>query len=627
MKDVTFNNLDSDQKTAAEYDGTSIIFSTAGSGKTTTLVHKIANMLNRNFDRIDPEWIVVITFTNAAANEIKERLIDMCGEDAKLITVGTFHSTCAKLIRELQDEFGDQIPIKKNFSIFDESDTFECLREVQVKFKFDEDLKEAANAIGNYKIGLLKDLGEFAKWYGKYNEVLEENNALDFNDLLLKIKEYMENDTMVSDEVYGFDLTPKHLLQNRWSYIFVDEFQDTNPIQYEITKHLASGCYHNLTVVGDDDQSIYAFQGATPDCIRNFTKDFPRAKEFFLKTNYRCPYQVVDLSSKIVKGNNNRVDKPIEPFDQEKKQSVFRKRCRNDYDENEFIANSIKKEIENGYSYDDIAILSRTNFNLKMLKANLEKNEIPCKINSIIPFFSRLEVKSLLQHLKVLDNPYNKIEFKNLCTKQVKGIGAKSVDKLFEDNQWNVMDVLSNNRSDSKAGIIFDELHDHFTELQKIDDLKELLEAVLNSDLFKDFLNRQKNAEDRFSIIERLIEVVESELPNVNGLTDFLHYAELSTTEGVKDVISDAVNLSTVHQAKGLEWPIVYIIGVEEGQFPHYNSAHADKEIETENIEEECRLLFVAMTRAKEKLIMTYCDRRRDAKCKISPFLNRILRK
>ena len=614
-----FEGLNPAQKKAVEHtDGPLLIMAGAGSGKTKVLTCKIANLLAQG---VQPWNILAITFTNKAATEMRERVDRMIGEGAKDVWLSTFHSFCARFLRR---EIEATDLYKKNFVIYDSSDSQvvikDCLKELNL------DPKQYApnsiqNAISNAKNQLMgpkameRDADNFfqkkvAEVYKLYAQKLRTNNALDFDDLLMVSVILLEENEEIRTKY-----------QRRFKYILVDEYQDTNGAQYQLTKILAAQ-HHNLCVVGDADQSIYGWRGADIRNIMDFEQDYPEAKTIKLEQNYRSTKNILAAANAVIEHNVNRKKKDLwtENATGEKLTSY---EARDERDEAQFIATTISKQktIFNA-SYGDMAILYRTNAQSRVIEETFMRAGIPYTMVGGLKFYDRKEIKDILAYLRVIYNPLDTVSLLRIINVPKRGLGATSLAKLTDyadENGLSLFDVISNAEVlDTIPGItarikkpleLFSTFVFQFMGYQNNMHLDDLIEKVLDESGYLAELKAENKPESE-SRIENLKEFIgvardfEKTEANAN-LETFLSQLSLVSDIDNADIEDDRVTLMTLHSAKGLEFPVVFMIGMEEGLFPHSRTLMDDNEIE-----EERRTCYVGITRAQRKLYLTNARQR-----------------
>ena len=605
---------------AITIDGPVLILAGAGSGKTRVLTYRMAHMIEDL--RVQPYKILAITFTNKAAKEMQERVKAIIGDRADDMWISTFHSTCVKILRREIEKIG----YKKNFTIYDTSDQKvllkECIKALQVN---DKEITEQ-EIMG--KIGRAKDNMQspdsyyrenehnyrekkIAEVYKMYQKRLKENNALDFDDLIMKTVELFKKDP----ETLEF-------YQRKFQYIMVDEYQDTNGVQYEFVRLLAEK-HRNICVVGDDDQCIYQWRGADIKNILGFEKDYPDAKVIKLEQNYRSKGNILDAANVVIVNNANRKSKALRT-EQEAGGKIKIYRAYSDGDEGAFVANQIKKiSDDDGRRYDEFAILYRTNAQSRIFEESLRRADIPYKIIGGTKFYDRKEIKDMLAYLKALVNPEDSVSLKRIINVPKRGIGDATIQKIMDfanDYEIGLYDALSQVRTiptltaRNCGGIEkFMEMMDNLMVLSETIPVSTLIETILKETGYMKELESSKEIEDK-SRIENLKELVSDAVDfertsEDKSLSAYLEKVSLvQDTDKLEDIDNDGgtVVLMTVHSAKGLEFPVVFMVGMENGIFPGPSSFDSESEME-----ESRRLCYVGITRAKENLYMTSAEVRR----------------
>lgn len=602
---------------ATTIEGQVLILAGAGSGKTRVLTHRMAHMIDDL--GILPYKILAITFTNKAAKEMKDRVKALIGERAEDMWISTFHSTCVRILRREIEKLG----YKKSFTIYDTSDQKtlikECMKALNINDK-DITEQEIMSKIGKAKDNMQSPASfmrehesnfrekKIADVYEMYQKRLKENNALDFDDLIFKTVELFKQDK----ETLEF-------YQRKFQYIMVDEYQDTNKVQYELIRLLADK-YKNVCVVGDDDQCIYQWRGADIRNILDFEKDYPDAKVIKLEQNYRSKGNILDAANVVIVNNANRKSKVLRT-EQESGNKIKIYRAYSDSDEGDFVATQINKiKEEENKSYKDFAILYRTNAQSRIFEESLRRKAIPYKILGGTRFYDRKEIKDMISYLKVLVNPTDSISLRRIINVPKRGIGDATVNKVVDfadDYELPLWDALSTVRNiptltaRNCGGIeIFMEMMDKFMEMSEIMPVSTLIETILKETGYISELEKSKEIEDK-SRIENLKELVSDAVDFERSSEDKSLSAYLEKVSLVQDTDKlqeeeDTIVLMTVHSAKGLEFPVVFMVGMENGIFPGNASFESDAEME-----ESRRLCYVGITRAKEQLFMTSAEVRR----------------
>ena len=584
-------------------EGPVLVSAGAGSGKTRLLTYRIAYLITEC--NVPAHKILAITFTNKAANEMKER-IEKIAPDGELVTVSTFHSFCARMLRT----YASFIPnYKENFTIYSDNDTSKLMKDIFKEMNIsDENIKDEFK----HNISVIKNdnmsieeyvkifkydstIIEFERFYRTYQNELIKNNAMDFDDLLINFYNLISTNQEVLDSI-----------QNKYTYFSVDEFQDTNKIQYDIVKLLASKT-RNVLIVGDEDQSIYGWRGANIDNIFNFTKDFPDAKIFKLEQNYRSTKKILDRANLIIKNNRNRLEKKLYT-ENEDGTDVFYYQAMSESDEADFVIRSIIRMYESGVPYHEMAILMRLNALSRTFEEKLLNYSIPHIMYNGFKFFERAEIKSVLAYLTAIVNPSDDISFARIINFPKRGIGETSIEKLLEISAKNKMplkEVVMNYENEILPTALKDKLKDLkalFLDLQENIDKLGMYEfftyMLEKTNILKSFdLDNEQDYERYLNIGSLVNSVREYEEANQDAtIIDYLQSVTLSSAMDNDD--GKGVVIATVHGAKGLEFDTVYIVGCEEKIFPISRDDNDD-------IEEERRLMYVAITRAKKNLVIT----------------------
>ena len=590
--------LNDKQKEAVLYnDGPLLIIAGAGAGKTKTLTTKIAYLIDH--EKVSPYNILAITFTNKAAKEMKDRLFSIIGDVTKKIQVSTFHSFGLRLIRENYNYLG----YDKNFNIMDSDDSLTIVKKILKEQNLDSKIynpKAIRNKISSlkndlitpekYKAYAVSDYEEIVcNIYKKYNELLFNNNSLDFDDLLIQpIRLFKENKEVL--EKY----------QELFKYILIDEYQDTNEAQYILTK-MISDKYKLITTVGDDSQSIYSFRGANFKNILNFEKDYPDAKLVLLEENYRSTSTILDAANSLIKNNINKKDKNLWT-NRGKGEKIKYFRAFNERDEAFFVIRKVKELIDKGVELKDIAVLYRTNAQSRIIEEEFLKENIAYRVVGSFYFYARKEIKDLIAYLKLINNPKDNISFLRVINTPKRGIGLKSIEKLTEyanENNLSLFEAITDDKKQKE----FKELIKKLQDVSEHITLTELIDKVLDSTGIKEELESEETleADIRLENLEEFKSITKSfeEQEGLISLEDFLY--EISLVSDVEEYKDDPnrVSLMTIHSVKGLEFNYVFIVGLEEGILPHINSMLSNSELE-----EERRLCYVALTRAKDDLYL-----------------------
>ena len=612
---VQISDLNANQKEAVLDDSKYLrIVAGAGSGKTRVLTMRIVHLIEE--ENVYPNKILAITFTNKAANEMKERIQNIIGDAANDLWMGTFHSICVKILRKYIDRIG----FDHSFLIFDTSDQKtlikECLKDLKVDDKLFTDravLSEISNGKNemlepkDYKI---KYAGDFRREtigniYELYQQRLKENNALDFDDIInYTIKILTENPDVL--EYYT----------EKFKYVLVDEYQDTNKAQFMLVSILASK-YGNITVVGDNDQGIYSFRGADITNILNFEKDFPGTKIIKLEQNYRCTGNILKAANAVIKHNENKYEKKLwTANDEGELPSIYQ--SEDEYDEASYVVKQINHlKTEEYYKYSDFVVLYRMNSQSRAIEDILRREDIPYKIVGGLKFYERKEIKDIIAYLRLIYNTSDNISLKRIINEPKRGIGKTSLDniqQISEQNGISMYEVIKNaeqfglNRVKANADDFINLIEELRTKQNELS-ISELIKETLNKSGYTKALELENSveAESRIQNLEEFLTVAiefEEEFAD-NTLGEFLENITLSSDiDNVEDA-ENSVTLMTLHSAKGLEFPTVFLVGLEEGIFPGYKS------IGEENaLQEERRLFYVGITRAKEHLFLTCAKRR-----------------
>lgn len=600
---IDINNLNENQKEAVlETEGPLLVLAGAGSGKTKVLTTRIAYLIEEK--KISPYNILAITFTNKAAKEMQDRLTKLIGEVARNIQVSTFHSFGLKILRENYDLLG----YDRNFVIMDSDDSLTVIK--RILKEMDLDVKQynptaIKNKISSCKNELMtpKQYEVYAttefekivlKVYERYEYKLKTNNSVDFDDLLiLPIKLFREHDDVLDH------------YQERFHYILIDEYQDTNEAQYILTK-LMSSKYRNICVVGDENQSIYSFRGANYRNILNFEKDYKEAKTIKLEQNYRSTQNILNAANQVIENNQNRKDKNLwsKKGDGEK---IAYYRSYDEKDEAHYVAHTIKKLIESGIEKDEIAILYRTNAQSRTLEEEMLKENIPYRVVGSFYFYARKEIKDLMSYLRLIHNEKDNVSLQRVINSPKRGIGLKTISNLAtlaDLENKSMYEVISSGKE-----LEFKKTIEDLKRAAENLTLTELVDKVLDTTGYREELESEKTleADIRLENLEEFKSITKAfeERDGVISLEDFLFEVSLvSDREEYKDA-KDKVSLMTVHAVKGLEYDAVFVVGLEEGIFPHINSL-----MDNQELEEERRLAYVAITRAKEKLFLVNARRR-----------------
>jgi len=648
------NGLNEVQAQAASHIGAPLlVLAGAGSGKTRVLTHKIAYLISQG---AHSSSILAVTFTNKAAKEMKERISKLVGEEdlIKYSWIGTFHSVCARILRQdieslaIKAADGSLRRWTKSFTIFDETDSVNVVKQAikaldldpkvyvpkAIKYRISE-AKNSKKLSRDFHQGSISFREEkIADIFAKYEEIMVRNNALDFDDLLLLTVVLLQDNPQIRDYYH-----------NRFKHVLVDEYQDTNHTQYELIRLISEGCTkeirdkmineahdnsgflqefanheRTLTVVGDVDQSIYSWRGADFKIIIGFQNDYPSSDIIKLENNYRSTANILKVADVIIANNSERIAKHLIPTkSQGDKISVFE--AQDELEEAQYITAEIQKQVSGGRRIRDFAVLYRTNVQSRAIEEGLLRRNIPYKIVGGFRFYDRKEIKDMISYLKVIYNPADGESLKRIINEPRRGIGASTIAKIEEHAAsygyslyralLEIDDVELSQGIKNKIKEFID-LIEEFRLAEKSLGLGDLVDHIVHKSRYLEMLQEISDAESE-SRIENLHELIgvatEFELTaEDNNLSAFLaEISLLSENENTKK-ISDSVTLMTLHAAKGLEFPIVFLAGMEEGIFPHQRSLEAKDKTQ---LEEERRLMYVGVTRAEEKLYLTYARRRR----------------
>ena len=606
---------DRQREAASKIEGALLILAGAGSGKTRTITYRIAHMIKEI--GISPYSILAVTFTNKAAKEMKERVEDLIGEDAKKTMVSTFHSFGLRLLRI----YGDRLGYSANFSIYDVDDQKRVvkgiLKELVVKDKSLTEgiiaskiskLKEEETPIEEYE----KSEGSYnqnakiiAEVYRRYNIVLKNNNGMDFSDILVNTKKILEIPDVLNR------------IQEKFRYIMVDEYQDTNNIQYNIINKIAKK-YGNICVVGDENQSIYGFRGANIQNILDFEKDYPDAEVVKLEENYRSTSVILDAANAVIKNNTSARDKKLWT----KKTSGEKIKVLSSVDGREevsLIVNEILKgKIQEGKKYRDFTILYRINAQSRLFEEGFLRSNIPYKVFGGMQFYQRAEIKDIIAYLSVINNTQDSLNLTRILNVPKRKIGDKSLEKINDfakENGISVYEALGKSQEittlTANMRVVLSEFYDmmeYFREISESETVSELFKTLINKIKYYDYLDstyedaesRRENIEELKNSIKEMEEVVET-----MTLREYLENVSLvSATDNLEEE-RDYVKLMTIHNSKGLEFPNVFIAGMEDEIFPGQRAMFEPKELE-----EERRLCYVAITRAEDRLYISYAANR-----------------
>lgn len=596
-------------------EGPLLVLAGAGSGKTRVLTHRIAYLIDEK--NVNPWNIMAITFTNKAAGEMRERVDNIVGFGAESIWVSTFHSSCVRILRRHIEHLG----YSTNFTIYDTDDQRTLMKQVFKKLDVDSKIykeRSILNYISNAKNELLtpRDCelnagGDFrekkiAAMYTEYQSQLKANNALDFDDLIMLTVHLFQNCGEVLD-----------YYQERFRYIMIDEYQDTNTAQFRLVSLLASK-YKNLCVVGDDDQSIYKFRGANIDNILNFEKSFPGAKVIKLEQNYRSTQNILNAANEVIRHNRGRKDKTLWTSNQEGSLVQF-KQFETAYEEAEAIIKDIR---DREYAFEDCAVLYRTNAQSRLLEEKCIAYNIPYRMVGGVNFYQRKEIKDILAYLKTIANGQDDISVLRVVNVPKRGIGPTTMGKVTiyaSANQMSLYEALKRSaripdigKAISRISVFTDQIEQFRGRLQQEDySIRDLIHDILEETGYKKELEAEGEIEfqTRIENIEELMNKAVSYTENSEhpDLNEFLEEVALVADIDRMDDSEQRVTLMTLHSAKGLEFPAVYLAGLEDGLFPSMMSISSDDKTE---VEEERRLCYVGITRARENLMITAARQR-----------------
>ena len=596
---------DKQREAASQIDGSILILAGAGSGKTRTITYRIAHMIENV--GISPYSILAVTFTNKAAKEMRERVEDLVGDIAKACTISTFHSFGMRLLRMYASEVG----YNPNFTIYDTDDQKRIVKAIlkgqNISFngvKLTErdivsiisKIKEEIKTLDEYSV-MNKQIIEV---YDKYNRALLESNAMDFSDILLNTYKLLQNSSILEK------------IQKKYKYIMIDEYQDTNNLQYKIIDLIARKS-SNLCVVGDENQSIYGFRGANILNILNFENNYKNAKIIKLEENYRSTSTILDAANELIKNNKSSKDKKL--WTQNGKGDLIKVLvCDNARDEVSKIIDIIKENHQNGIPYKDMTILYRTNMQSRVFEEGLLRYNIPHKVFGGISFYSRAEIKDIIAYLSIIVNPQDELNLQRIVNVPKRKVGEKGIEKIIafaRENNLNLLDALSHIKDISGLTATgkekLSEMYDIIKELKDLsysETASYIVETLLDKIKYIDYV--KETYDDADARIENIEEFKNSilELENVVGVLRLSEYLEnvslVSATDDLEDE-KDYIKLMTIHNSKGLEFPIVFLVGFENEIFPGARASFDEKEME-----EERRLCYVALTRAEKKLYLSH---------------------
>ncbi len=600
---MDLNSLNDRQKEAVLYnEGPLLIIAGAGAGKTKTLTTKIAYLIEE--EHVSPYNILAITFTNKAAKEMKDRLYSLIGQDASKLQVSTFHSFGLKLLRENYETLG----YDKNFVIMDSDDSLTVVKKILKDMDLDPKIynpRAIRNKISSCKNEMMSPkayeryaISDYEKIvqqvYEKYETKLQRNNSVDFDDLLLLPIELFKSNPDTLDKY-----------QDLYKYLLIDEYQDTNEAQYILTKLLCAK-HRKITCVGDDSQSIYSFRGANYKNILNFEKDYQDAKTILLEENYRSTSTILDAANQVIKNNIQRKDKNLWT-NRGVGEKIKYYRAYNERDEAQYVIRKVKELVNRGTEYQDISVLYRTNAQSRVLEEEMLKENLPYRVIGSFYFYSRKEIKDLIAYLRLIHNSKDNVSLLRVINTPKRGIGLKTIEGLTEQADLNGTSIYEAITSGKE--LEFKTIIEKLKLLSEELTLTELIDKVLDASGMKAELEAEKSleAEVRLENLEEFKSITKSfeEREGLISLEDFL--LEISLISDVEEYKDDPnrISLMTVHSVKGLEFNHVFVVGMEEGIFPHMNSL-----MENSELEEERRLCYVAITRAKDELHLINARRR-----------------
>ena len=645
MKKIDISRLNEQQKEAVKHkDGPLLILAGAGSGKTATIVHRVAYLISEY--NIKPYNILAVTFTNKAAQEMKTRVENLIGEQAKDVTISTFHSFCAKMLRR---EIHRTSLYSSQYSIFDDKDSKDLMKEVFKELEIDPKtyspssfsawISKLKNELINYEetelimewllnptmdapelspyVDLQKGVriirgipqmlwGMLYQIYKQYQTKLEKNNALDFDDLLFVSVKLLSEDEQLLGKI-----------QNQYKYVMIDEYQDTNHAQYMLSKLLVAA-HKNIAVVGDDYQSIYSFRSADIRNILNFEKDYPEAKVIKLEQNYRSTGNILYMANKVISFNVNQKKKKLWTAKGEGEKVEYRI-CNDTDEEALFIAHSIM-ELRNKYELSDFAVLYRINAQSRAIEDALIKYGLNYKITGGFSFYERKEIKDISSYLKAIHNPSNDMDLLRVINAPKRGIGKATIEKAveFANNNnitlWQSLERCNEYLKGGSAKKVFDfiSLMNRFKEESQVYRVGEIVEILLEDTGYRKELEDENTEEsiDRLENLQEFLNIawsyqMDEEDSSLEGFIERISLVQDDVKDGDKN--ENRINLMTIHASKGLEFPVVFVIGMEENILPYYRAMEED----IDGIEEERRLTYVAITRAEERLYLTRAISRR----------------
>ena len=612
-------NLNKEQQAAVKTtEGPLLIMAGAGSGKTRVLTHRIAYLMAEK--HVAPWNILAITFTNKAAREMKERVQALLGGAAEEVWISTFHSMCVRILRRDIDRIG----INRNFSILDTTDQLSVIKNILKEKNIDPkkfEPRTILGAISSAKNELLTP-EKFAKRASSYYEKIVSDVYEEYQQRLLR-NHSLDFDDLIMTTIQLFERVPEVLeyYQYKFQYIHIDEYQDTNHAQYMLVKMLAAR-FQNICVVGDADQSIYRWRGADIQNILSFERDYPNAKVILLEQNYRSTKRILQAANEVIENNINRKPKRLWTENPEGKKIVYYE-AMNEADEAQFVAGKIKEYVDGGKRrYSDFAILYRTNAQSRIIEEVFLKSNIPYQIVGGLKFYDRKEIKDILAYLRVIANPNDDISLLRIINVPKRGVGASSLDKIVRyasENELSIFEALAELEHIGLSARIaaslleFRRQLEQWAQLQEYVSVTELVEEVLDKSGYREMLKAENTLEaqsrleniDEFLSVTKHFENVSEDKSLIAFLTDLALISDIDQLNEANGNSEDSVVLMTLHSAKGLEFPVVFLIGMEEGIFPHNRSLDDEDEME-----EERRLAYVGITRAEEELFLTSAQMR-----------------
>ena len=607
------------QQAVKQTEGPLLIMAGAGSGKTRVLTHRIAYLIDEK--EVAPRNILAITFTNKAAREMKDRVRKLVGPESEYMWVSTFHSMCVRILRRDIEQIG----YSRNFTIIDSSDQLSVMKQILKNLNIDPkqyDPRAMIGQISNRKNELITPKQaietannyfekQVATIYDAYQKMLRKNQVLDFDDLIM-------------ETIHLFQRVPEVLqyYQRRFQYIHVDEYQDTNHAQYYLVKQLASR-FQNICVVGDSDQSIYRWRGANIANILSFEKDYPAATTIFLEQNYRSTKSILDAANAVINHNTGRKPKNLWT-DNDEGRNITYFQAGTEREEAYFITETIQNMIMDGkYTPDDIAILYRTNAQSRTMEDTLMKANMTYQIVGGLKFYDRKEIKDIIAYLRLITNPDDDISFERVVNVPKRGIGAASIDKLrayatMQDiSLYDAVEEIEATAVPKRAAnqlVLFRQMMDNFIKQQEFLTATDMVELVLEQTEYEAMLKSENSIESQ-ARLENIAEFMtvtadfektsEEDTSLVTFLTDLALIADIDSMDDSVEESDEKITLMTLHSAKGLEFPVVFLIGMEEGIFPHSRSM-----MDEEEMQEERRLAYVGITRAEQELYLTHAQMR-----------------